>query len=75
MVDKHSPDWDRMETWDNGSGGYIGAALLAGGLGTTSDRALSVVRTLVADVDEDGSVLSGYLVEFVSPDVRESQFK
>ena len=75
MVDKHSPNWDQMETWDNGSGGYIGATLLAGGLGTASDPDLSVVRTLVADVDEDGRVLSGYLVEFVSPDVQESQFK
>ena len=75
MVNKHPPDWDQMETWDNGSGGYIGATLLAGGLGTTSDPDLLVVRTLVADVDENGMVLSGYLLEFVSPDVQESQFK
>ena len=75
MVDKHSPDWDQMETWDSGSGGYIGATLLSGGLGTASDPDLSIVRTLVADVDKDGRVLSGYLVEFVSPDVQESQFK
>ena len=34
-----------------------------------------MVRTLVADVDEDGRVLSGYLVEFVSEDAQESQFK
>ena len=75
MVDQHPPDWDQMETWDNGSGGYIGATLLAGGLGSTSDPDLSVVRTLVADVDENGRVLSGYLVEYVSEDVQESQFK
>lgn len=75
MVDKHSPNWDQMETWDNGSGGYIGATLLAGGPGGASDPDLSVVRTLVADVDEDGKVLSGYLVEFVSEDAQESQFK
>ena len=75
MVGQHPPDWDQMETWDNGSGGYIGATLLAGGLGTASDPNLSVVRTLVADVDEDGRVLSGYLVEFVSEDAQESQFK
>ena len=75
MVDQHPPNWDQMETWDNGSGGYIGATLLAGGPGGASDPDLSVVRTLVADVDEDGRVLSGYLVEFVSEDAQESQFK
>lgn len=75
IVGKHSPDWDQMETWDNGSGGYIGATLLAGDLGTASDPDLSVVRTLVADVDENGRVLSGYLVEFVSATAQESQFK
>jgi hypothetical protein len=26
MVVKHPPDWDKMEIWDYGSGGYIGAA-------------------------------------------------
>lgn len=75
MVDQHPPNWDQMETWDNGSGGFIGATLLAGGPGGASDPDLSVVRTLVADVDENGRVLSGYLVEFVSEDAQESQFK
>lgn len=75
MVRQHPPDWDGMETWDNGIGGYWGATLLGGNPTNASDRGISVVRTLIADVDENGQVLSGQLVEFVAPDLDELQFR
>lgn len=75
MVRQHPPDWDNMETWDNGHGGYWAATLLGGTPTSPSDPDFSVVRTLVADVDENGNILGGLLIEFIAPDLDESEFR
>ncbi len=75
MVRAYPPDWDHMETWDNGAGGYYAATTLGPETSSPSDPNVSVVRTLVADVDEDGRILSGRLVEFVAPDLYASEFR
>ena len=77
MVRKYPPDWDQAETWSNGSGGYYAATVLGIDESATShsDSRISVIRTLVADVDSDGQILSGRLVEFVSPGLDASLFR
>ncbi len=75
MVSAYPPDWDQMETWDNGIGGYYAATTLGPATGSPSHPEVSVVRTLVADVDENGQILSGRLVEFVAPDLDASLFR
>ena len=75
MVSQHPPDWDNMETWDNGHGGYWAATLLAGNPTSPTDPELTVVRTLVADVDENGQILGGLLIEFAARDLDESNFR
>ncbi len=61
MVRAYPPDWDQMETWDNGIGGYYAATVLGPATSTPSDPDILVVRTLVADVDENGQIISGRL--------------
>ena len=78
MVRQYAPDWTSTVVWPNGSGGNYTATLL----GTKqpdagrSDDKITVVRTLVTDVDADGKVQFGQLVEFASPDlIDRSQFQ
>ena len=77
MVRKYPPDWDNMETWSDGKGGYLAATLLGSNESMTSpsDSRFSVIRTLVADVDSDGKILTGQLVEFVGIGLKASLFE
>lgn len=74
MVRKYPPDWDKMETWSDGKGGYLAATLLGSNqpMISPSDSRLSVIRTLIADVDSDGKILTGQLVEFVGIGLKAS---
>lgn len=51
VVHQHPPDWDKMEIWENKYGGYCAATLLRRNPTSPSDAQLSMVRTLVADVE------------------------
>ncbi len=75
MVQQHSPDWDQIETWDHATGGYVAATLLEGTATSPNHSGLSVVRTLVADVDRQGQRISGRLVEFIALDLDDSLFR
>ncbi|MXW14300.1 MAG: hypothetical protein F4120_03335 [Rhodothermaceae bacterium] len=75
MVQQHSPDWDQIEIWDNATGGYVAAMLLEGTATSPSHSGISVVRTLVANVDGKGQRISGRLVEFIGIGLDTSLFK
>lgn len=61
MVRHNPPNWENAETWDTGGGGYFLATLLGENISDDSpmDTKVSVVRTLVADVNLDGKVVPG----------------
>ena len=67
------------ETWDTGDGGYFLATLLGPNITdiNPADTKVSVVRTLVADVNLDGTVVPGsmHLIEFAGRDLDVTQFK
>ena len=75
MVQQHSPDWDQIETWDNTAGGYVVATLLEGTATSPNHSGLSVVRTLVVDIDGQGRKISGQLVEFIALGLDASLFR
>ena len=70
MVRQYPPEWDQAVVWPNGSGGFYAATILGPDKPATSfsHDSIAVVRTLVADLDAQGEVTGGRLVEFASPD-------
>ncbi len=69
MVRQYPPDWTQAVTWRDGNEYHLATILGAGkpSINPAQDS-IAVVRTLVADLNEDGKVTDALLVEFASSD-------
>jgi len=65
MVRKYPPDWDNMKIWDYGTDGYLAATLLEGKSMSDYNPDISVIRSLVVNVNNNGKIVSGQLIEFI----------
>ena len=70
MVRQYPPDWSQVRIWANSSGGSYAAAPLGTDQPSVSrsHHDITVVRTLVVELDAAHTVRGGRLLEFVSPD-------
>lgn len=78
MVRQYPPDWTQAVAWPDGRGGMHVVTLIGVDKPATSfsHDDVSVVRTLMANVNSAGRVTSSRLVEFISSDpLDRSQFQ
>ena len=67
MVQKYPPDWNQARYWPRPGGGFWAAVPLGTDqpVVTRSHPNITVVRTLVAELDAAGDAVGGQLVEFI----------
>jgi len=65
MVRKYPPDWDNMKIWDYGTDGYLAATLLEGKSMSEYNPDISVIRSLIVKINNNGKRVSGQLIEFI----------
>lgn len=78
MVRQHPPDWTQAVAWPDGRGGMHVVTLIGVDKPATSfsHDDVSVVRTLMADVNSAGIATTSRLLEFISSDpLDRSQFQ
>ena len=70
MVRQYPPDWTQAVAWPDGQKGTYVATLIGVDKPATSfsHKDVSVVRTLVADINSDGITTASRLLEFISAD-------
>ena len=69
MVRQYPPDWSQAVAWRDGGEYHVATIIGADKPAVSfSHDSIAVVRTLVADLDGNGEVVGGRLVEFISPD-------
>ncbi len=70
MVRQYPPDWTQAVAWSDGQGGAYVATLIGADKSAISFSrdSVSVIRTLMADVNSDGTVTGSRLLKFISID-------
>jgi len=68
MVRQYPPDWTQAAAWPDGHGGMIVATLIGAEKPAISfsHDSVFVVRTLMADINSDGTVTASRLLKFIS---------
>ncbi len=68
LVKKYPPDWDKAVTWPSGLGTYYIATLRGTDkpMRAYSPDTLDLIRTLIAETDADGKIITSKIVDFSS---------